>query len=160
MNNRIIVGRILLLIVALILTFACLGYFLSGGTKPAHALENPVQVYSNCVNPGQFWANSDIDQQKYLAIFLHYCTRVGDGEVSQAKAERKTAKIPATSTQTSPPVPTKIIPTPKPTENPTQPPVVNPTKTPKPENTCKNKNSGKDGTPAECNAGKGQEKHG
>ena len=28
-----------------------------------------------------------------------------------------------------------------------------------PDNTCKNKNSGKDGTPAECNAGKGQEKH-
>ena len=37
------------------------------------------------------------------------------------------------------------------------PPVVNP---PTNDNkTCKNKNSGKDGTPLECNAGKGQEKH-
>jgi cytoskeletal protein RodZ len=37
-----------------------------------------------------------------------------------------------------------------PAENPT---VENPT-----EKSCKNKNSGKDGTPAECNAGIGQEK--
>ena len=35
------------------------------------------------------------------------------------------------------------------------PPVVDPPATPQP---CKNKNSGKDGTPLECNAGGGQEK--
>lgn len=42
-----------------------------------------------------------------------------------------------------------IVKTPK----PEIPPEPNPTKV------CHNKNSGKDGTPEECNAGKGQEKH-
>lgn len=43
------------------------------------------------------------------------------------------------------------------------PPSVQPTDTPAPpdndDKECKNKNAGKDGTPAECNAGIGQEKH-
>lgn len=53
--------------------------------------------------------------------------------------------------------------TPVSTEEPTAVPTQEPTVEPSPEATetpaCKNKNSGKDGTPAECNAGGGQEKH-
>lgn len=37
-------------------------------------------------------------------------------------------------------------------------PLLDPIPAPTKDKTCKNKNSGKDGTPSECNAGKGQEK--
>lgn len=60
----------------------------------------------------------------------------------------------------TPEIPTTESPAETPAENPTENPTDEtpeeiPTETP----ACKNKNSGKDGTPAECNAGGGQEKH-
>lgn len=45
----------------------------------------------------------------------------------------------------------------KPQTPPGTPPVKEPPQNE--DNSCKNKNSGKDGTPSECNAGRGQEKH-
>lgn len=57
------------------------------------------------------------------------------------------------ATETSTPIPPTVMPPPA-TETPVE------TSTPNtPDKECKNKNSGKDGTPSECNAGKGQEKH-
>lgn len=66
-----------------------------------------------------------------------------------------------TGTFTPPPTVTGT-PSPTATENPTATATATekPTNTPSPVPTeCKNKNSGKDGTPGECNAGGGQEKH-
>jgi hypothetical protein len=104
-------------------------------------------------------------------------------QMSTATPDEQDDTVPTPETITTP-VPTKTIVTPEPTQpvivittpaptqpavtpEPTQPPVV--TETPEPtqpvvvveptEEACKNKNSGKDGTPDECNAGGGQEKN-
>lgn len=55
-------------------------------------------------------------------------------------------------TETSP----EVSETPEPNDPPEPTETVKP---PKPEKECHNKNSGRDGTPDECNAGGGQEKH-
>ncbi len=126
--------------------------------------------YSNCVNPGQFWDNYGIESAKYKAIYLGNCTRVGDkDEVKDNNRKVIPVSTPVISfTETveipiveSTPIPeqTEIVNTPDPTEKPTEISTNIPQETEVPTDECKNKNSGKDGTPNECNAGGGQEKH-
>lgn len=90
-----------------------------------------------------------------------------------ASPTKETTPVPTITgtpspTQETPTATPTVSKTPKPSKTPTNThtaePTVNPTNTATPEPTetsapeCKNKNSGKDGTPAECNAGIGQEK--
>lgn len=129
--------------------------------------------YSNCVNPGRFW-NGGIKEEQYRNLYLHVCARVGNlsGNEKSDKNSTGIKLIPTptviiipTETQIPEETETSIPPTNNPTEIPTQkPPVIiitdtpEPTKIPDPTKECKNKNSDKDGTPNECNAGIGQEK--
>jgi hypothetical protein len=123
--------------------------------KEAKTLNYESTTYSTCTNPGQFWGDFGIDKDKYENIYLGYCSVRGvDGDVIINKKHKKN----------SPPV-VKSIPTPEivivETPKPTKTEIPNSTETPDSpkEKECKNKNSGKDGTPSECNAGIGQEKH-
>jgi hypothetical protein len=77
---------------------------------------------------------------------------VSCGQDSGKKSPNKNTTVdPVVSVTVNPTVET-VSPT---VDNPTvESPAENPT-----EKSCKNKNSGKDGTPAECNAGIGQEKN-
>src|SRR5690349_18968779 len=108
MNNRIIAGRILALIVVLILVFACVGFFLSGGSTPAHALEiscTPVQANfapDNVVKNGH-----SLDQNDLYTRHLN-CAGESNLESSTGKSDEQSVQtvdteIPATSTQVSPP---------------------------------------------------------
>jgi hypothetical protein len=69
MNKKIVVSTVSL---ALLVSNT-----ISVSAKPVDNYNN-IGSYSNCVNPGQFWADNEIDQNKYEAIYLGYCTRAGD----------------------------------------------------------------------------------
>jgi hypothetical protein len=81
-----------------------------------------------------------------------------------APKRERPARVPVTITTNVPVVTIITTPVPTITADPTSTPdpttTPDPTDTPEPqeEDGCKNKNSGKDGTPDECNAGGGQEK--
>lgn len=172
MKNSPLRGMIVILLLALILT--AVSYMVVNSKEE----ENP-DLHGSCVYAVQNWHNplyvnycvpfeeKEMVTSPVVWSFTVFGTQISVTFTPTEVSLTQTPKPEKTKNPTStPPIPSTTIPTIIPTieETPKPPPTIVPTEnTPEPteeteEVECKNKNSGKDGTPDECNAGGGQEK--